>query len=160
MGAAAAFAAGAGVSGCTSTLRALDCGPLPDRKGCPTRGGGTCADRTCSALYACTDAGWQLDEPCPGNDQGPAGGAGGGAGAGGAGGAPGACVAPSAPPDAVPCSPLQAPECDESLALACPDRACLTGCAVFLRCENGEWLDELAAYCDDETGELIVNSKL
>jgi hypothetical protein len=162
LGAASALGAFAAAAGCTSTLRAIECGPLPDRTACPTRGGGTCADRTCSALYECTSAGWQLVEGCPGNAPGAAGagGAGGAAGAGGLGGAGGGCVAaPSAPPDGLPCSPLQAPECDESIALACPDRACLTECVVFLRCEAGEWREELAAYCEEETGELIVNPK-
>jgi hypothetical protein len=150
----AALAAGA----CTSTALPVDCGPLPDRTACPAEGGGSCADRGCSALYACTAVGWQLAEECPGGA--PGGGAPGGGGSGGQGGAGGAgaaCAtpAPPAPAGAAPCEPLQAPECDESVARSCPAAACSTaGCETFLRCTNGAWQDEVAAYC--ENGALVV----
>ncbi|MCU0682713.1 MAG: hypothetical protein MUF34_10770 [Polyangiaceae bacterium] len=156
-------------AGCTSTVAPGACGPLPDENACPTRRGGTCADRTCSALYACTTSGWQFVEACP-NAVGGAAGAAGVAGASGvagaaggagvAGAAGGACSGtPSTPPSEPPCEPLQEPDCDEGIALACPESACLTGCTVFLRCESGVWDDDIAAYCDAETGELVSNPR-
>lgn len=52
------------------------------------------------------------------------------------------------------CPALQAPDCDEAAARACPTQACLGECDVFLTCTPSGWAEEIAGYCDE--GELVL----
>ena len=134
---------------CEDPPTADTCGALPDPSACPAARGGTCEDRSCTALYACREGRWTLVETCPEST----GGAGGASGAAGQGGNQGGASCTEPAPSA--CLPLQKPDCDAALIEACPAEACALGCEGFLRCEGADWSETYEAYCD-ENGELIT----
>lgn len=139
------------VLGCDDLPPEPTCGPLPDRSACPAERGGSCSDRSCSALYSCKETTWVFVQRC---DQNAAGAAGAGAaGAGAAAGAGGTCSGALTDPGG--CPSLQSPDCNAAILDACPADACSLGCEAFLRCENNEWSTNYVAYCSDD-GELIV----
>lgn len=139
---------------CDDPVLPRPCGVLPDPTACPASSrGGTCEDRSCSALYTCRDGSWVFVEACPDNLAGQGGTAGqAGAGSGGAGvGGAGGCLSVTSPGG---CPTLQFPDCDAALIEACPAEACALGCEAFLRCEGPDWSENYAGYCD-ENGELM-----
>ena len=129
------------------------CGQLPEQTACPKAGGGTCADKTCSAVYSCRDGTWSLDESCNRTDGGIE------AGLDAAKDSPfPTCGDAGLDPDAGDpsmCPPLSAPDCDFAVAKSCPEQACLGDCIDYLRCTKTGWSDGVAAYCDEE-GMLVV----
>jgi hypothetical protein len=133
-----------GTAGCDEPQE-TPCGLLGEEGACPESRGGSCDDRSCTALYRCEDGDWTFSKRCDrsGDDA----------------GAPDdasfedatsvpECVASQAPVEAS-CEPLQLPECDARIADECQASACLTGCEAFLRCVDGQWAAALAAYCED-----------
>ena len=136
--------------GCESVPATADCGALADKNACPLSGGGTCADPSCSAIYACRGGAWALVTRCMNDlDAGPS-----------ADAAPEAstCATVMLPPATDTCPALQAPDCDATLVDQCPASACSTGCTGFLRCTPGGWSVGYVAYCD-EGGTLVVSGK-
>ncbi len=125
------------------------CGALPDRAACPASRGGTCADRECSAIYACEERRWVLLAECPGTH---------GADAGADDARDAARDAPTCdgavPVPVAACPPLQPPDCDIAIADGCPASACKEGCTGFLRCTPQGWTDAYVAFCDDD-GVLV-----
>ncbi|MCC6647452.1 MAG: hypothetical protein IT374_18000 [Polyangiaceae bacterium] len=123
------------------------CGALPDPTACPTARGGTCADRACSALYACESRRWVRVAECPRDAD-----AGVDASVDASSDAT-SCDA-AAPTTDPSCPPLQLPDCDVAVADACPASACKEGCTGFLRCTPLGWTAEYVAYCDED-GQLV-----
>ncbi len=126
------------------------CGQLPDVTACPVRGGGTCADETCAAIYSCRDGTWVLRETCSSD------------------GGPRDADPWDAKPDAPlcgdaavldgavsTCEPLLEPDCDWAIAANCPTMACSGGCDGFLRCTKDGWSAGYVAYCDED-GQLVI----
>jgi hypothetical protein len=159
-------------------LSAPSCQPLPTGAGCidipaggcPTDRGGSCADPTCSAIYACTDGAWSFLMQCDQPDSGSGAGAGTGGGTGssgaGTGGDGGACtpVVIDTTGEATNCTPdLAFPDCPVQAALGCAESACVTGCSDFFLCVAASnpmcgatsncWID--VAYCTDD-GQLVI----
>ena len=139
---------------CSQLPAIPDCGQIPG-EGCPVGRGGTCDDRSCSALYACQNDQWQLVETCPSHGGTGGEGGGGGAAAGGFGGGPGSC-SPGTIDHAGEqsgCDPdlVEAPDCPVEAAESC--HPCETGCEDFFICLTEGW--ELVAYCSEE-GELVI----
>ncbi len=141
---------------CQSLPTGTGCVDIP-AGGCPLDRGGTCADPTCNALWACNAGAWSLMQECDQPDA--------GAGGGGAGGGPS-----DAGPDDGPCAmvsidltgqtqdcmpDLAFPDCDVAAALGCVQQACLTGCSDFWMCSMAGWI--AVAYCTDD-GQLIVTN--
>lgn len=136
------------VDGCRDTQIIEPCGQLPDDTACPASRGGTCLDRSCTALYACEDRTWVFVADCVGNVD-----AGTDAPADVIAETPVACDAGVALP-AASCEPLQLPDCDVALADACPATICKEGCTGFLRCTPQGWTAAYVAYCDED-GALV-----
>jgi hypothetical protein len=136
-------------SGCQAAPETPSCGKIPEATGCPVSGGGSCADPSCAAIYACRDHVWALVTRC--NNDLDAGVTPDGATDADA----GACAAVTLPPASASCPALQAPDCDASLVDQCPGAACTTGCTGFLRCTPEGWSSAYVAYCD-ENGMLVM----
>jgi hypothetical protein len=135
-----------GAGGCEEGAVAAACKALPDPSGCPLARGGSCSDRSCSAIYSCQEGAWQLVERCAQATDADASVDGGAGADGGLEQDAQSCQAsPSAGPS---CPPLQDGECDARYLDACPEGACDTGCEVYLRCEGGDWSAGYAGYCD------------
>lgn len=135
---------------CEEPLQRYPCGVLPDPSACPASRGGSCEDRSCSALYECKANSWVFVETCAQKESGGAGGVGGTGQAGNSLAGASLCEVSNS----TECSALQLPDCDESLLKTCtPDEVCELGCEGFLRCEGGEWSVSYVAYCNEE-GEV------
>ena len=136
-------------SGCEATPPLPSCGRIPEPDACPASAGGACSDPTCSAIYACSESGWQLimrcPNPAPSDASGDAGGDEGGDGGDAGDEAP---CAPGPVQTTNSCPPLETPDCDAQLIDGCPAQACATGCEGFLRCEGPDWSAAYVAYCD------------
>lgn len=148
---------GASLAGCDNQPPLLRCGALPDFSACPSSRGGTCDDKSCASLYTCTEDGWVFVARCD-NATGGAAGSGGAAGAeAGAAGDAGAGGEPlcGQPTREFNCITLQAPDCDEANARACPTQACIGACDQFFRCTADGWSEEVVGYCSDD-GELVL----
>jgi hypothetical protein len=136
------------------------CGQIPG-EGCPIGRGGTCDDRTCTALYDCQMTTWVLVQTCTGNGVGGGGGGGGSLAAGGGGSCPMPKYdlegqLPSERCDAT--QQLMSPDCPIEAGETCAQSVCLTGCTDFFICKNvsGEltWIE--VAYCDCN-GDLVID---
>lgn len=128
---------------CGSEPQVVPCGQIPVN-GCPSRGGGTCTDVTCSAIYSCVEGTWRFVESCsnpPPDD---------------AGTGPDACAVtmfdhtgevPGCKPD------LQNPDCPVQAAEQCITSVCQSECSDFFLCTVDGW--KVVAYCDAD-GQLVV----
>ena len=117
--------------------------------GCPLSHGVACDDPACQAVYAClANDTWQLDHVCPARE-------GGAADAGDSGDAgetgPSFDANIDAPPGAFGgpgCDPLEAPDCELGLVLACGTGCC--DCTDLFVCQNGGW--DLWGTCSPDAG--------
>jgi hypothetical protein len=142
--AAVAIGLGSVAAACQGFGEVPHCGQIPSG-GCPSSSGGSCDDRTCAAIYQCTDTGWTLQEHCAPTDGGGATDVSDGGGEGDT-----LCSQVNPEPGSSDCdsSELQDTDCSVQLAYGCGASACLTGCTDFFVCRSGLWL--LAGYCDDQ----------
>lgn len=138
------------LAGCPTLPEVVPCGQIP-AGGCPSGRGGTCDDPTCAGLWDCVDGAWVSAAVCDERD----------GGAGGSGGGSGFDAGPCTPVNistagqVTGCTPdLQDPDCPVEAAETCAESACLTGCEDFFLCTKDGWTQ--AAYCDDETGQLVI----
>lgn len=119
--------------------------------GCPARSGvDGCSDRSCAAVYLCTEEKtWLLQKTCPENEAGaPVPGE--DAGDLDAGDAlADVYVPPDAPPGAgggAGCRELQNPDCSLAFGMACAPQSCC-GCEELFVCRGGGW--ESYGLCED-----------
>lgn len=143
-GAAAVFSlAFALVAACGSYPESIPCGTIP-ANGCPLRGGGTCDDPVCEAVYGCYDGQWKLVQSCmnaPVED---------------AGTNPDGCVVATIDHtgETTGCQPdLQNPDCPVQAAEQCASSVCQSECVDFFLCTADGW--KVVAYCDQD-GQLVV----
>jgi hypothetical protein len=136
------------LAGCQGFDEVPECSTVP-AGGCPSSRGGSCDDKTCSAIYACTADGWQLQKVCDrdgGGDESDA-------EAGSDGPVCGDAVTIDGSLSTCDPNEVLAPDCPLNVAVGCPGSACLSGCLDFFVCRTEGWVE--AAYCDDVTGELV-----
>jgi hypothetical protein len=128
---------------CGSYPESIPCGQIPVN-GCPLRGGGTCDDVTCSAIYGCYDGKWVLTQSCmnmPDADAGPD-----------SGDCPVAMIDHTG--ETTGCQPdLQNPDCPVQAAEQCASSVCQSECTDFFMCKADGW--EVVAYCDQD-GQLVL----
>jgi hypothetical protein len=128
---------------CGSYPESVPCGQIPTN-GCPLRGGGTCDDVTCGAIYSCVEGTWTHVETCsnaPPSD-------------GGTG--PDACTVPTIDHtgETTGCTPdLQNPDCPVQAAEQCATSVCQSECIDFFLCTKDGW--QVVAYCDQD-GQLVI----
>ncbi|HRI70681.1 MAG TPA: hypothetical protein PK156_40895 [Polyangium sp.] len=128
---------------CGSYPTSIPCGTIP-ANGCPLRGGGTCDDVTCGAIYSCVDGNWTLAQTCsnpPLED--------GGMGAD-------ACTVATIDHtgETTGCKPdLQNPDCPVEAAEQCAAAVCQSECIDFFLCTGDGW--QVVAYCDQD-GQLVI----
>jgi len=131
------------VGACGSYPEAVPCGQIPAH-GCPLRGGGTCDDVTCGAIYGCVEGTWTFVETCsnaPPDD---------------AGTGPDSCTIATIDHtgETAGCKPdLQNPDCPVQAAEQCASSVCQSECSDFFLCTKDGW--RVVAYCDQE-GQLVV----
>ena len=141
------------LASCSDPPVPASCGELPDPNACPASAGGSCSDPDCAAIYRCNDGAWTLVTRCDQADAGTSTTSLPDAGEPSCGDAS-AAVSATDPA----CTPLQAPECEASIAMSCPAAACTTtGCDTFLVCVPGTgWAAKVWGYCDEDS-QLVVN---
>ncbi len=131
------------VAACGSDPVAIPCGQIP-ANGCPLRGGGTCDDPFCGAIYSCVDGTWTFVETCsnpPIED---------------AGTNLDGCVVATIDHtgETTGCKPdLQNPDCPVQAAEQCASSVCQSECVDFFLCTADGW--QVVAYCDQD-GQLVV----
>lgn len=128
---------------CGSYPEAVPCGQIPAH-GCPLRGGGTCDDVTCGAIYSCVDGVWAHVETCsnPPPDDGGTG--------------PDACTVATIDHtgETTGCTPdLQNPDCPVQAAEQCAGSVCQADCIDFFLCTKDGW--QVVAFCDQD-GQLVI----
>ena len=128
---------------CGSEPDAVPCGQIP-ANGCPLRGGGTCDDPSCGAIYGCYSGTWTLVQSCtnpPPDD---------------AGTGSDACPVPTIDHtgETMGCKPdLQNPDCPVQAAEQCASSVCQSECLDFFLCTKDGW--QVVAYCDQD-GQLVI----
>jgi hypothetical protein len=128
---------------CGSYPDVVPCGQIPPN-GCPLRGGGTCSDVTCGAIYGCIDGTWTYVETCSNTIPEDAG------------TGPDACTVATIDHtgETEGCKPdLQNPDCPVEAAEQCASSVCQSECSDFFLCTKDGW--QVVAYCDQE-GQLVV----
>jgi hypothetical protein len=139
-----------------SACSAFDSAPAPQacmdipEGGCPGSGTDNCTDPTCASIYTCeNDGGWSFSAACPVRE------------AGVRDARPDVNLRRDVDFDVPPgatggmCGDLEnPPDCNLSLALACPSDECC-GCQNVFVCDDGGW--NLWGSCE-EVGALVPNA--